>query len=96
MVEGTTTIDGYRLVDQINLYIRSMELSKSEGSVLEISICDRKPKRLVWSQGSAVLEALQKAHLNAEQATAKIEKDKKPFLTERTIRMRKFYINIFL
>ncbi|MFQ3184755.1 MAG: CheY-like chemotaxis protein [Octadecabacter sp.] len=76
VVEGATTIDVYPLVDQINLYIRSMELSASDGTALEVRICAGQPNRLVWSKGSAVLEALREAHFSAEQAAAQLEKDK--------------------
>lgn len=77
VVEGATTIDIDRLVDQINMHINSMELSTSEGITLDVRICAGKPNRLIWSNGRTVLEALREAHLSAEQNAAQLEKDKK-------------------
>lgn len=75
VVEGAATIDVERLVDQMNIYIRTMELSASDGTALEVRICAGQPNRLVWRKGGAALEALREAHVSAEQAATQLEKN---------------------
>jgi hypothetical protein len=75
VVEGATTIDVDQAVDDMNIYIRAMELSTSDGTALEVRICAGQPSRLVWREGRAALEALRKAHISSEQAAAQRDKD---------------------
>ena len=75
VVEGATTIDVDRAVDHMNIYIRTMELSTSDGTALEVRICAGQPSRLVWREGRTALEALRKAHISSEQAAAQRDKD---------------------
>jgi CheY-like chemotaxis protein len=79
VVEGATTIDVDRLVDQMNIYIRTMELSTSDGAALEVRICAGQPNRLVWRKGGAAVEALREAHISAEQAANQRDKDMNRF-----------------
>ena len=75
VVEGASQIDLERLVDQINLYIHHMELSQSDGSPLNIRICAGRPTRLVWRKGSSALDALREAHISAEYAADRLERN---------------------
>jgi hypothetical protein len=70
VVEVATTIDVDRLVDQMNIYIRSMELSTSDGTALEVRICAGQPSRLVSRKGGAAVGALREAQISSEQAAA--------------------------
>jgi CheY-like chemotaxis protein len=70
VIEGATTINVDRLVDQMNIYIRSMELSTSDGTTLEVRICAGQPSRLVWRKGGAAVGALREAQISSEQAAA--------------------------
>jgi len=75
VVEGAAQIDLDRLVDQINLYIRSMELSQSDGTALNVRICAGRPSRLVWRKGDGAVEAIRQTHISSEETAERLERE---------------------
>lgn len=75
VVEGAAHIDIERLVDHINLYIRAMELSTSDGTALNIRICAGRTSRLIWRKGEGAIDALRNAHISAEETADQLERN---------------------
>ncbi|MBU2981454.1 response regulator [Lentibacter algarum] len=75
VVEGAAHIDIERLVDHINLYIRSMELSTSDGTAIDIRICAGRINRLIWRKGDSAIDSLRNAHISAEEAADQLERN---------------------
>ena len=75
VVEGAAHIDIERLVDQMNLHIRSLDLSKSDGTALNIRICAGRQTRLVWRNGDSAIDALRQAHTSAEDTADRLERE---------------------
>jgi CheY-like chemotaxis protein len=76
VIEGAADIDLGRLVDQMNLYIRAMELVTHDGIDLDVRICAGRINRLVWRKGNAAVEALRDAHISAEEAAQQLEQER--------------------
>ena len=85
VVEGVAQIDMERLVDQMNRYIHTMELSTSDGEGLNVKVCASRPTRLIWRKGMAAVDALREATLMAEECADRLEKERGRIWTNEMI-----------
>ena len=75
VIEGLAKLDLERLVAVINLHIRDMELCSGSGEELNVRICAGQPSRLVWRNGDSALDALRHAHVSAEEAAERYDRE---------------------